>query len=196
MFKEIIRPAIVLFLICALITGALAYVNGVTKPIIDESQKQAQRDGLAKVFPGADTFSAPQTADQLKGKGYQVSDRIVSAYEAQKNAETIGYVIEVSSRGYGGPIKMLVGIGMDGKILGALITSSNETPGLGSKAAEPAFMGQYLGAVSDEFKVVKGKASAEGDIQAVSGATISSRAVTQGVNDALKMVRSIRGGAK
>lgn len=190
-FKEIIKPSLILFIICVVMTGALAYVNDVTKPIIDENTEKEKAQALIEVLPEAQSFSEPLDTDELKGLGYEVSDYIKNLYKA----EGVGYVVEVSPKGYGGSIDMMVGITADNKISGIKITSLSETPGLGAKVADESFFGQYLGDIpSGGFKVVKKAPSNEGDIQAVSGATISSRAVTKGVSDAVDLVLSIAGG--
>lgn len=195
MFKEIIKPSLILFLVCAVITGALAYVSGVTKPIIDENNRKTEQESLAQVLPEAESFLEPKTAEALKADGFTVSDRITRIYEGQKGSDSMGYVVEVSSKGYGGAIKMFVGIDKEQNITGVLLTSHNETPGLGAKASEPGFTGQYLGAFPEKaFSVVKGKANDDSEIQAISGATITSRAVTQGVADAIALVKSMAGG--
>jgi len=195
-FKDLIKPSLILFLVCAIMTGALAYVNGVTKPIIEENDKKTEQESLEMVFPDSDSFLEPVKADELKQQGLDVSDRIVKLYEAQKEGKTQGYVVEVSSKGYGGAIKIFVGVDMESNITGVMLASHNETPGLGSKAADKAFTQQYLGQIPEKaFSVVKGVADEDHEIQAVSGATISSRAVTQGVADAVILIRSLLGGA-
>lgn len=191
MFKDIIRPALILFLVCAVMTGALAYVNGITKPLIEENSQREKIEALSKVLPGAQSFSDPMDANKLQESGYKVSDIIKNLYIA----ENVGYVVEVAPKGYGGSINMMVGITMDNEIAGIIITSHNETPGLGGKIADRSFSDQYLGAIpSNGFKVVKRVPVDEGDIQTVSGATVSSRAVTRGVSDAVDLVLSMAGG--
>lgn len=188
MLKEIVKPTLVLFLVCAVVTGALAYVNEVTAPIIVENEKLVKQEAMISVLPGATAFSAPKTAEQLKKDGFSVGDGIVSLYEAKD----VGYVVEILTQGYGGTINMLVGVDQEKNIKGVKLVSHEETPGLGAKTASTGFTGQYLGAIpSDGFKVVRGAARADGEIAAVSGATISSRAVTQGVADAAELVSSI-----
>ncbi len=195
MFKEIIKPALILFIVCVVITGALAYVNGVTEPIISENEKVTEQESLAKVLPGAESFTEPRLAEKLKAEGYTVGDSVVKLYEAQKGGESIGYVVEVSTKGYGGAMKMFVGIDKAQSVTGLSLTSHNETPGLGSKAADPKFSDQFLGAFPEkEFFVVKSAAKADYEIQAISGATVSSRAVTRGVADAIALIRSMAGG--
>ena len=106
MFKEIIKPALILFIICAVVTGALAYVNGVTEPIIAENNRLAEQESLKEVFPGADGFLDAKSAEELTAQGFAVTERISKVYEAQKNGETIGYVVSAISSGYGGSIHL------------------------------------------------------------------------------------------
>ncbi len=195
MFKEIFKPALVLFLVCAFITGALAYVNGVTKPIIDENARIAEQESLKRVYSDADSFIDPVNAEELKTKGLEVSDRIEKLYTAQKDGQSVGYVVAVSSRGYGGQIKMLVGIDNDLNIKGISLTSHNETPGLGAKATDNGFIDQFLGEAPDKvFNVVKRVPKDDNEIQAITAATITSKAVTRGVDEAVALVRALAGG--
>lgn len=195
MFKEIFKPALILCLICAVMTGALAYVNGITEGIIAENERLVEQENLSRVLGGADSFSEPIKADDLKNEGYSVSDRIEKVYKAQKDGDTVGYVVAVLSRGYGGDMKILVGIDKEQKITGIILTSHNETPGLGDKVTFSDFTDQYKGGFpEEEFFVVKRETRADSEIQAVTAATKSSRAVTTGVNDALNLVRSMAGG--
>ncbi len=195
MFKDIVKPALILAIICTLFTGALAYVNGITEPIIEENDRIAEQESLKSVFADAQEFLEPIKADTLKAEGYEVSERIVKAYEAQKDGQAIGYVVEVSSRGYGGEIKMFVGIDKTQNITGVVLVSHSETPGLGAKGAEPKFKDQFVGAIPEkDFFIIKTAPSADNEIQAISGATITSRAVNSGVVDAVALVRSMAGG--
>lgn len=195
MYKEIIKPALILFIVCVIVTGSLAYVNGITGPIIDENNKITEQLSLAQVLPDAESFSDAKDAQQLKTEGFDVNERILKLFEGKKGQETIGYIVQVSSKGYGGAIKMFVGVDTNKNITGVLLTEQNETPGLGSKASEPKFIAQYLKTIPEkEFFVVKGSTKSDNDIQAISGATISSRAVTQSVNDAIALINSMAGG--
>ncbi|NLX63747.1 MAG: RnfABCDGE type electron transport complex subunit G [Clostridiaceae bacterium] len=196
MFKDIIKPSIILFLVCAVMTGALAYVNGVTEPIIDENNKIAEQESLKNVFSDADNFLDAKTGEELKTEGIDVSDNIEKLYTAQKDGQSIGYVVSVFSSGYGGKLKILVGIDNDLNIKGISLVSHNETPGLGANAANPKFTDQFLGkAPQKEFNVVKRVPNDDSEIQAITAATVTSKAVTKGVNEAVALVRSIVGGA-
>jgi len=196
MFKDIVKPALILVLVCAFITGALAYVNSVTETIIAENERVAEQESLKSVYSEADSFLEPKGAGALKSEGLEVSERIEKVYEAQKDGQTVGYVVAVSSGGYGGKIKMLVGIDNGLNIKGITITSHNETPGLGAKAADsPGFTDQFLGKAPEKsYNVVKRAPKDESEIQAITAATITSKAVTRGVDDAVALVRSMAGG--
>ncbi len=196
MFKEIIKPSLILLLVCAFITGALAYVNGVTKPIIDENNRIAEQESLINVYSDADNFLEAKTADMLKAEGIDVSENIEKLYIAQKDGQSVGYVAAVFSRGYGGQMKILVGIDNDLNIKGISLVSHNETPGLGANANNPKFKDQFLvEAPRKEFNVVKRVPNDDSEIQAITAATVTSKAVTKGVNEAVELVRSIVGGA-
>ena len=95
----------------------------------------------------------------------------------------IGYTIKTSPKGYGGAVEVMVGISTDGKITGVDIGNHSETPGLGSKASDPAFKDQYLDKdVANSLLVVKGSVNNDNEISAISGATITSNGVTSGEN--------------
>ena len=116
------------------------------------------------------------------------SDIVLEVYEGIKDGQVIGYTIKTSSKGYGGAIELMVGISKDGKITGVEIGNHSETPGLGSKATEPMFKNQYVDKdVLNSLLVVKGSTNNDNEISAISGATITSNGVTNGVNAAMKI---------
>ena len=114
-------------------------------------------------------------------------------YKAMKGGKLIAYVVTSESKGYGGRIELLVAVDMNRKVVGVSITDNNETPGLGEKATRPEFTDQFKDKIADHLKVVKDK-SDKADIQAVTGATISSKAVTQGVKNAITEVDTLEEG--
>jgi len=114
-------------------------------------------------------------------------------FTAQKGGKTIAYVVPSESKGFGGSIKMLVAVTGDGKVLSYDITAHNETPGLGDKANQEPFKGQFKGKKAENLKVVKDPSDKE-NIQAMTGATISSRAVANGVKKAVEEVVEFTGG--
>lgn len=182
-FKEIAVPAITLFLIAAICTAILAVTNGVTAPKIAENNEQAEIATRQLVFADAESFSDVKTGENAT---------YVEALD--ENGETIGYVFTTSSKGYGGEIKIMTGIGADGNVTGMEILSIEETAGLGMNAKKEEFRNQYADN-SGEFTVVKSSAG-ENEIQALTGATITSQAVTDAVNIAVENFKTVTGGDK
>ena len=186
--KDILKLGTTLFAICAVASLVLGITNNVTEPVIEERNIQASNESRKIVLPQADEFKV------LEGMN---SDIVVEVYEGLKNKEVIGYTIKTSSKGYGGAIESMIGISKEGKITGVEIGNHSETPGLGSKATEPAFKGQYLDKdVLKPLSVVKGSANNDNEISAISGATITSNGVTSGVNAAMKIYNEKLSGNK
>jgi electron transport complex protein RnfG len=135
----------------------------------------------------ADSFKKLATQE-----GVEYSPMIREAYAAYSQDRFVGYVFSAYPSGYGGEIAVTVGVGSDGSISGVRIGANEETPGLGSKTAEDFFTDQYTGKdIDDSIKVVKVPPRAEDEIQAVSGATISSRAVTSAVTASAEMAKEL-----
>ncbi|MEN6326604.1 MAG: FMN-binding protein [Syntrophomonas sp.] len=105
-------------------------------------------------------------------------------YTAAQDGELIAYIIPSESKGYGGTIKLLVAVGPDQKVIKYTIVEAKETPGLGDKAAKSPFIDQFPGKGSENLEVTKDPGNKE-NIQAISGATITSRAVTKAVKTAV-----------
>ena len=162
-----------LFLIAAVAAFVLALVNAVTADTIARHAEEKRQTAMASVVPGANVFSELYSEDVT-------IDRISGAYSG---TTFLGYCVEVSPNGFGGAITLMVGVDANGSVTGASILDHSETAGLGSKAADPAFLGQYVGK-SGSITVNYGTNS----IQAITGATITSKAVTQGINTALTAV--------
>lgn len=175
--KEVLVPALSLFVICALVTALLAITNSVTAPKIAELAEKQAAETRKIVLPTADTFN--ETADS----------EVYMGFDGQGNPA--GYVISVTEKGYGGKIEIMVGIDFEGAVSGVSVLSHNETPGLGANAAKDKFLGQYKGAAETQSVTKDG-----GEIDAVTGATITSRAVTKAVNSALEKYGEIKGGAE
>lgn len=177
--KDILKLGVTLFAICAVAALVLGVTNNITAPVIEERNIQASNEARKIVLPEADEFK------ELDGMN---SDIVLEVYEGIKDGQVIGYTIKTSSKGYGGAIELMVGISKDGKITGVEIGNHSETPGLGSKATEPMFKNQYVDKdVSNSLLVVKGSANNDNEISAISGATITSNGVTNGVNAAMKI---------
>ena len=187
-WKELISPCVVLTVICVVIVALLAVVNSVTLEIITKNQQAAASESRKIVVPAADSFEQI-TLDSEIASTYSVVD----IYKAKNNT---GYAITVLSKGYGGEIKFMVGLEPDGKIIAVSVVEQSETPGLGAKIAEDNFTNQYKSKKGGDLLVVKGAATSDKDIVAITGATISSKAATLAVNNACLAFDAVVGGAK
>lgn len=175
--KFIIKLALILFTISAVCVFALALCNNLTKDTIYkinlENEEVARKEVLeAEVFEKSD-FDGEE-----------------EVYIGKNGDETVGYAIKVSPKGFGGNIDMMVGIDAEGKVSGISIINILETPGLGSKANDDKFLSQYV-SLSDNIKVIKSGIAKENEINAISGATVTSTAVTDGVNEALNIAKNL-----
>lgn len=138
------------------------------------------------------------TADKFDKKDVKLTGNILEVNEAKRNNKTLGYAIKVNSKGYGGNIEIMVGISNEGKIDGIKILSLSETPGLGANSTKPSFYGQYKGkSTKTPLAVTKSSNAKDNEIQAITGATITSKAVTKGVNEAVEFYKNnLKGGTK
>ena len=164
-----LRLVIVLFVVCAVAAGSLAFVNAATKDRIAEFARLEKIEAMQKVLPEAQEF-----VETTPGK----------AWEARQGSQVIGHVVAASIQGYSGPIEGLVGLDPSGAISGVRVLVQTETPGLGAKVARPEFLAQFQGRKPDE--VVLKKDDPAGKIDAVTAATISSRALTNAVRKAME----------
>lgn len=183
--KEIVKPVIVLFLICLFVSAALAASNLLTKDKIAQINLQTEQESQKQVLPDADTF---ETASASDGTAYVVG---------KKGSEVVGYVFTTSSKSYGGDLDVMTGISADGKISGVNLLSIDDTPGLGLNAQKDDFRNQYKQSVpaSGKFEVNKNGQTGDGQIAALTGATITSKAVTDAVNQAVALYNTVKGGA-
>lgn len=173
MKKDFIKLPLVLFLISGIVTALLAFANSVTAPVIEKRNEQSVNEARESVLSGAKDF---QSVDY---KNDEVSELV-----REKSGK--GYCASVSVKGYGGDINMIVGVEPDGTVTGVKIISMSETAGLGAKTNDEKWLSQFVGG-SGEFKVSKDG----GEIDAVTAATISSRAVSKGVTAASQAVKEV-----
>ncbi len=175
--RRLIDPALRLFIICFATALCLAVVNLITKDTIALRVEQAAEEQRLQVMSAADSFEKLEGWEDQDGTGL-----VKEVYVAYSGGRLVGYVFSAVSSGYGGDIPVTVGVGKDGTITGVRVGDNEETPGLGSKVAGEKFISQYEGkAISGELRIVSGPASAEDEIQAISGATRSTKAVNSAV---------------
>lgn len=181
--KDTVVTAVKLLIITAVVALCLAYVNKITLPVIEKNAEKRSAEALQKVLSDADSFSKPEEME-LSENGAEIEIIYVGKNE---DGEVVGYVVTVvSHEGYGGDVKVMVGIDCDLKVTRIEILESSETAGLGANASNPKFAGQFEGKAGG-LTVVKGDAG-EGQISAISSATITSKAVTNCVNLAVEAV--------
>ena len=182
MKNEIVRLGLILGIVSMVASASLSFVNAATEPIIT-ARIAAEADQARKdLLPEAEEFKLVE-ADLPEG--------VTEVYSATKGSETIGYIVSTQSKGYGGTFDVTVGINEENAVTGVKLSNMNETPGLGAKATEPAFIDQFE-EIKSETKpfVSKNATGAESEIVAISGATITSDAVVVGVNIALDYYNS------
>ena len=184
--NNIVKNTLILTLITVIAGGLLGAVYEVTKTPIAQSQETAKKEAWQAVFSDVklDDFKAEDVDQKAADKA--VKDMGVNAtIDEVCTAGDAGYVITTTDKdGYGGDIQVSVGIQSDGTVTGVSFLSLSETAGLGMKAKEPSFYEQYVGKNPTKFAVSKDGGDGE-QIDALSGATITSRAVTGAVNAAL-----------
>jgi len=182
-FKEFISPILVLVVICFVTTFLLAFVYGITAPIIADNTAKAASEARMTLLPAADNFS-DSGADLVvyeEGKVYAVD-----CYTAD-NGE--GMVVTVKSNSYGGMLTAMVGIDKTGAVTGVQVTEHADTPGVGTKAHAAEHLAQYEGLTELTSDDVKSDSS----VQHVTGASVSSGAVHKAVYCALEQYKAMGG---
>lgn len=187
--KEIIKISLILFLITAISALLLAFVNEKTAPLIAENSEKKTQEGLKGVMSEAEEFEAVESEFNIEDC---TVDRIYKAKDSSGNV--IGVCAIIETKGYDSGLKSAVGVGTDGKVTGVEIISHKETPGLGANAEKEEFRSQYIGK-SGKISVVKSNAD-ENEINAISGATMTSDGVTRSVNGAVEIAEKIIGGER
>ena len=184
-FKEYISPVLVLVLICFVVTFALAFTYGITAPIIAENTARAASEARMELLPDADSFSEADAEPKVLEPGKVF---VVDTYTADNGA---GMVVTVKTNSYGGLLTAMVGIDKDGAVTGVKVTDHADTPGVGTKAQDPAHLEQYRGPtelLSDQIKM-------DASVNEVTGASVSSGAIHKAVYCALEQYKAM-GGVK
>lgn len=177
--NEIIKNAVILFVITLIASVILAFTSSLTLEPIKEQQILKRDQALQSVIKDA-TFEEMQSLD------FTNYSKITSIYEAKNGDQKVGYAFNVTTtEGYGGPIILMVGISIDGLVTGVEIIKQTETPGLGTLADEEPFKSQFKDIPAEMLTVKKTAPASNLEIAAISGATITSKAVTNAANEAI-----------
>lgn len=201
MKNKIIHDAVILTVITIVAGFLLGLVHDITKKPIADAEYKKQQAAYQKVFADAASFEEyadfnAEAATQTAIDAGFANDLIEGAQVAlDASGNPLGYVITVTStEGSQANITLSMGVTSEGVLNGYETTKISETPGLGSKVADADFKAQFEGKSVETFTVTKTGAASDSEIDALSGATISSRAVTNAVNAGLAYFRSIGGG--
>ena len=185
MGKDMFKLGLNLLIISAVAALLLALTNSVTASTIAQRNEQANAEARKLVLESAQDFEEVKDVKTDNSKGVKVSE-IYEAKDASGN--TVGYTLKVLPSGYGGTIELMVGIdSAKGQVSGINVVINSETAGLGAKSTDPEFSDQYKGKPLEELSVLKNGTPGDTEIKAISGATITSTAVTNGVDAAIEV---------
>ncbi len=181
--KYIIKLTVTLFVTCVIVAGLLGLVNSVTEGPIEEKNKTKTAAAIQEVLPEMEgSPTVVELTDEMTAAASGAGATITEAYEAQAGGSVIGYALKIVSSGSQGNIEMMVGVDAEGAVTGVSIVKNSETSGIGSKVMsnENGVLDQFIGKSAADGTLSVGK-----NVDAISGATVSSRGVTTGVNAAL-----------
>lgn len=203
MKNKIIKDALALTLITLVAGVALGGVYEITKDPIARQEAQAKAEAYEQVFTDAAAFEEVKMddtliqtiRDQLDQEGYKAQSIEEVMRAEDQSGEILGYAFTVvTSEGYGGDIRFSMGVQNDGTMNGISILSIGETAGLGMNADTPAFKDQFVGKQVEKLQYTKNGATQDDEINAISGATVTTNAMTNGVNAGLCAFRVMEGG--
>lgn len=204
--KGIVKAVVVIFVITLVMGAALGAVYDITKKPISDAALKAKEEAYKEIYPDAASIvSIEEQSESITNKflndtlhtaGYK--DNTIDEFNlvADKDGKLIGTIVIVTNKnGYGGDIQLAVGISLaENKITGISFLTLNETVGLGMKANEAEFKEQFKDALLGEISYTKTGSDSANVIDAISGATITTSAVTDGVNSAITITGLILGG--
>ena len=188
MTESPIRLVLAVVITCAVASGSLAGTYLLTRDRILQQDQQAEARSLAAAYQGADDFEPVTDEETLKRAQDAAGEPQVQALFKVVGGQDAGWALKMAPRGYGGRIQMVVAMDRSGKVLGVSILSMNETPGLGTQVKEPDFLAQFEGWSAGTIE-----ADAK-NLDAIAGATKSSRGVTKGIVGAAHVFEDVLQG--
>lgn len=181
--KYLIKLTVTLFITCVIVAGALGFVNKVTKPNIDAANARKTAEAIQKVMPEMDGDPVVlEITDEMAAAASGMGATVTEAYETQAGGTKLGYALKVDASGSQGIITMMVGVDTEGAVTGVSIVKNSETSGIGSKVMTNVngVLDQFAGKSPADMPLTVGK-----NVDAIGGATVSTKGVTTGVNAAL-----------
>ncbi len=177
--KDILKitlPLVAIFVVAGII---MSVTYQYTYPVRFQAEKKEKEEALKEM--------APDATDPIKPAGtWTANNKPYEYYQATASGKSVAFIAETAGKGYSSYIKMLVSLSPDMKIRDVKVLDMNETPGLGDQVLEKSFLDQFKGKALSQIVLIKGETKE--NIQAVSGATYSSRGVTNGVKDAVQLL--------
>ena len=172
-WTDMARPVVVLMVICIVVSALLGLVHGMTEPVIQENNRITAENNRKAALPAAIGFEPVD---------YDAASSVTSVYCGKSDTgDVAGYVVTASNKGYGGDVVVTVGFDEKGTIINVKADVGTETTGVGSKVGELSTLAKFVG--------LSGSAK---DVSLVSGATYTSNAVRNGVEDALAAVAAVK----
>lgn len=194
--ESIIKDAMALFIVTLVCALALSYVYEITKAPIAEQNALKKEKAYQAVYQN----TTPKLDEELMklveatdlttyDSSYKniTIDEINKAYDSNNNL--MGYILQISNKGYKDTITMTFGYTLDGSLTNVEFLALNETAGLGMNASNPEFIGQFSGKSVDQFEVTKTGATKENEIDAISSSTITSKAIVNAVNAGIRFLQ-------
>ena len=197
--KKILKDAFALLMITLVAGILLGFVYSITKEPIAQQEQLTKERSCQEVFADAATFEndtddLEAATAAMKAAGYEVQTLSEILVAKDDSGSTLGYVLSlVDPEGYGGDISFMMGIRLDGTLNGISILSIGETAGLGMNADTDAFKSQFANKKVEKFTFTKTGSTSDSEIDALSGATITTTAMTNGVNAGLAAFSSLGG---
>jgi len=181
--KFYLKLGFILLAFCVVATAILAYVNSVTKPRIDELKRVAAQEAMAKLIPNAE-FS--DVVIHLP-EGESTPDSLVYYIATAKGDSTkiLGYIFTAEKHGYSSNVKTMAAIDTEFKLINIKVIEQAETPGLGANCSSESFAERFKGLLPEKLLVDKDG----GEVKAMTGATITTRAVTNSIRETIAIVR-------
>ena len=180
-FFTYVKVGLILLLICALTAGAVALIHSITKDTIEANDRLAREKAIMEIF-GDDITTEEVKSDAEGAKIPKTVKTVFKVFDADK--KFIGYCVNVAPNGFGGEINTMVGVDTEGKIKEISIVSMKETSGIGTKINTEGHLGQYVG--------LSGGLVLDKDVDKVSGASVSSKALHAGINDAVSALEQMK----
>ena len=171
--KSYISYGLVLFLVVGISCGILAYVNTITRPMIEENLRLEEENARKAVFPQAVRFEKAEAKNDY-----------FEAYD--EHDELLGYTFIAAGNGYSGTIQTMVGLNKDMTINRITILAQTETPGLGTNCTKPNFLAQYNNLSKNDLRVDKDG----GNIASITGSTITTRTITNSIKNYIEKLKS------